>query len=171
MSVTSAEFHALKARVEANEAAIEVLEDALDATETGSVQDRLSTIESSMVSINQVTALLSALTDQISTHDSRISSNTNNIAALKGVVDALHKWRVDLRSELVFEEATDEGGATTWSLSNNYDPDATFLVFQADLTLVDPDNITLAADTDEFTSSVALTAGVWVLYFKALPDV
>lgn len=171
MPITVAEFNALKARVALLETAVADLELLHDSSETGSIEYRLSRVEATMVSIQQVYAVKTALEAMISSHDQRITDNTNAIRALQGLTDALQEWRTDIRHELIFEQATNLGGGTSWELSNNYDQSSPFLVFQANLTLVDPANIVFGTDpTDQFTSSVSLTEDVRVLYFVRLPD-
>lgn len=172
MPISETEFNDLVTRVGVLEAQIVVLQDELDETESGSIEDRLATIESSMASINQILALLTNQNLDFSAHEARIDTLEDTTDKNVNAIKALKKWRLDLRHELVYEEAVNGGGGTIWELSQAYDETSMFVVFQADLTLVDPGVITMSdPDGGVFTSGVVLTGGVHVIYMKGIPEV
>lgn len=171
MPVDPAEFNTLKNDFEDLVDRVETLEDLLDATETGSVLKRLADLESSLVSISQVQAVKSVLESAIDANSNSLDAIDSAIQDLQNSVNSINRFRVDLRNELKYEKPSGDVAKTTWTLDNAYDEDAAFIVFQSNLTLVDPGLITFSdPDSGEFTSSVALTDDVRVIYFTALPS-
>lgn len=172
MPVDPVAFNTLKLLVDAMNVRLGVIEDDLDETEEGSVRDRVSDIESTMVSINQSVAMKQSLEDDISANIDSIDGISTELKSLRNLYRTLQQWRTDIRAEMIYEKATGDGPLTTWTVSEFYDSTAPFIVFQANLTLVDPSLITFSSPLilKQFTSSVALTDDVHVIYFKALPS-
>lgn len=170
MPVDPVEFNQLKLDVEALQTQVDALEDQLDESETGSILDRLAQIEASMVSINQTVATKKSLEADISGHGTRLQELELEMVAFRNLLNALQRWRTDLRHEVYFSTATNLGGGTSWQVPNAYDETSVIMVFQSNLTLVDPALITLSEPSaGKFTSAVALTPGVRVFYFVKLP--
>ena len=171
MPVDPVEFNTLKLLVDTMNTRLGVVEDDLDENEEGSLRDRMADVESSMTAINQVVALKQSLEDDINANKDEIDGLSTEMNSLRNLYRTLQRWRTDIRHELIYEKATGDGPKTTWTLSDFYDETSTFIVFQANLTLVDPSLITFSSPLllKQFTSSVALTDDVHVIYFKALP--
>lgn len=169
--ITDAQFNELYDQVQDIEDRLATVEDTLNVSVSGSLLERVATIERTMVSINQVVALKKVLEEQIESHDGTLDEIQEDITALRGLVNVLHKWRTDVRHELVYEEATDVGAGQTWELSQAWDSTSPIIVFQSALTLVDPSLISTVTDyEDRFASSVVLSGPVIVIYFKKLSD-
>jgi len=172
MPVDPVEFNTLKLLVDSMNVRLDVVEDDLDKTEEGSIKDRVSDLESTVAAINQITALKQSLEDDINANKDEINSIGTEVNSLRNLYRTLNRWRTDIRHEMIYEKATGDAPKTTWTLSEFYDSTSLFVVFQANLTLVDPSLITFSSPLilKQFTSSVALTDDVHVIYFKALPS-
>jgi len=168
MPVTIQMYNDLLNRVVALETNVVSILTQLDASDQGSILQRLSQIEASMVSINQVKALNKTTNRDLGNLTDQLISQQNQIKTINSMIQALNSWRLDLRHEVVFEQATNVSG-NDWTLSNKYDPEAPMFVFQASLTLVDPAVINMSdPEAGVFTSGAVLTPDVWVFYFKGI---
>lgn len=169
MAVDPVAFNQLVIDVAALTTRVEALEDSIDVSVAGSLAERITSLESTTVSVAQVTAMKKTLAADITANTTAVAQLIAAIALTNTSIQTLNRWRVDLRHELMYEQATGDGAKTTWTLAEAYDETSSFIVFQSNLTLVDPSLITFSSPlTGEFTTSVSLTDDVHVIYMVSL---
>lgn len=143
MTVTDAEFNDLEARVDE--------------------------LEELIVSSDQVSALAKLYDADMSSIQDQLDDFEDRIDTLESKVESFYQWRTNVRNDVRYEQATNTSGST-WTVPTAYDDDSPFLVFDG-ITRVLDSNITLSdPDNAEFTSSIALSGPVYVLYFRAFPS-
>lgn len=133
------------------------------------LESLMTDVQNTLVSINQVSALARLYRNDQDEIEERLDVLEAFKSSMTATIDALKRWRTDIRNELRYETATNVSG-NTWAVSEPFDPDQLVIVFSGVVRAL-PAQITYDATSaalGRFTSSIALTSPVTVVYMTAI---